>query len=298
MPTTIQFAIHTEGSETPARELGTCDLRQLHGLACALFEGPDAIVPHDAQSKPFSVGPIATRPGGALEWKTSWLSDEFVPPILGRTVPARLGATPCTLRPLTVHHQSFGALVEQRATAAEIAFVSPTYFSRSGDDFLLPDPHLIFGSLERRWRDTAPAEFDPPEQIGKTIAAAVRVSAVDICTVRTQTFAGLAVDSWEPLRARLRQRRTDSNAPAKTGFVGTISLELTDRGLADWFGALLAFANFSGVGRSTTHGCGAVICQLHQRGADRTRTMSLAVPASARPWPPRAKARVAGLALV
>jgi hypothetical protein len=283
MPTAIQFDVKAECDPPVA---GT--LLQLHGLACCVFEGADSPVDHDAPLKLFAVGPLALRPGGTVEWTTAWLSDDTTPPVLGRPIRAHLGGTPVTLTPSAVRHRSFGALAQETATQAELVFLSPTVFSRSGTDALLPDPHLVFGSLARRWEVLAPPELRPPAELARELGHSTAVTSVDICTVRTDRCGGVWVRDWSPFDGTYRTTHVKGSQPrattkARTGFVGTVTYELREPMLANWFGALLSFATFAGIGRATTHGCGTVLARLAHDGRGTGRTSSFSVPRRARP---------------
>lgn len=282
MPTTVEFTVTAEDG----RPL-SASLLQLHGLACRVFEGPDSPVDHDASDKLFAVGPLAYRPNGKIEWHTSWLCDDKTPPVLGRPISAHLGQHSITLQPAAVRHRSFLALARSTATHAEITFLSPTSFHRSGIDALLPDPHLFFGSLARRWEVLAPPQLQPPTGLGRDLGRSVAVTSIDICSVRTDQFGGVTVREWSPFTGTYRSitaapSRDNRSPKARTGFVGTVTFELKNRELEPWFGALVAFAPYCGVGRATTHGCGAVRSRLHD-GRGARHTMSLRVPRQARP---------------
>jgi hypothetical protein len=54
--------------------------RQVHGLACALFEGDGA--DHLGQDKPFAVWPLSHAPAGSRhdwQWRAAWLPARLPP---------------------------------------------------------------------------------------------------------------------------------------------------------------------------------------------------------------------------
>ncbi len=282
MPTMITFDVDTGGD-------GRLDapLPQLHGLACRVFEGPDNPAAHHAQRKLFAVGPLTFPPGQRVEWRTSWLSDDVVPPVLGRVVDARLGAAAVRLTPAAVRHRSFGALRRIAATRASVAFISPTSFSRSGVDWLLPDPHLLLGGLARRWNALASDEHHLDLDVISELARATVISSLELCTIRTERYRGAVVRRWSPFAGTVNHRAAASpgGRPGRSGFVGTVTFRLNDSRWRELFGALFSFAGFAGVGRATTHGCGAVVTELAASDA-APASLRLTVPAAARPGAP------------
>lgn len=284
MPTSITFEVEGDaGREVRAQP------RWLHGLACQLFEGPGSPTDHHAPTKPFSVGPLVRRPGGTIEWWVNWLDDDTVPPVVGSQVHGHLGPVPVTLTPVAVRHRSYGALSRRRATQATIVFLAPTAFSRSGVDWLLPDPHLIFRGLEHRWNHHAPAEFRLADGAGVAVARSTLVSSHDICTVTVDQVAGVDVRTWNPFDGTIRPG-TGNGDLNRSGFVGCMSIRLTAPELSGAFAALLGVAEFSGIGRSTTQGFGAVALQLADAGRPLP-AVRLAVPGRVRPSTRRPRKR-------
>ncbi|MGH4016432.1 MAG: CRISPR system precrRNA processing endoribonuclease RAMP protein Cas6 [Pseudonocardiaceae bacterium] len=209
---------------------------RLHGAACALLEKSNA-VPHTAQHKPFSVGPLFEGSGGRTHWRLGWL-EATEPPQLPAVL--TLGPARCKVqhtRPASVTFTELLAGLPVRH--AELHFVSPTFFARKGRDLPLPDPVLIMRSLASRWDAHAPAELALP---------ATELSAL-LDTVYLHEMAG------ETRRAQV------SRTMWQTGFVGAARLALTRAGddvTTQVFTALTRFAEFAGVGAQTTHGFGAV----------------------------------------
>jgi hypothetical protein len=70
MPTLIEIRLKATWTVRP-------DTRQLHGLACALFEADGA--EHAGQDKPFAVWPLSpVSDSGLGEWvlRAAWLPDD------------------------------------------------------------------------------------------------------------------------------------------------------------------------------------------------------------------------------
>ncbi len=236
MPATIELKLQ------PQRQIHP-DTRQLHGLACALFEGADS-ASHTGQEKPFTVWPL--RPGGPPAEQAWWLRASWLacaaPPERIETVPwVRLGTQP--LRILGVerceagHAQLAGGPVLREVT---LAFHSPVFFSRNGTDDVSPDPRLILGSYRRRWN----------AGLGEGHALSIGDDAWRD-THRWVRLAGyeLRTESMDGGRGRSR-----------IGFTGTATLYLDrsappEAGVV--FSALVRFAPYCGTGALTTHGFGA-----------------------------------------
>jgi CRISPR-associated endoribonuclease Cas6 len=280
VPSTIELTVTSNNPSVSAT------FTELHGLACRLFEGPDSPVQHHAQHKRFSIGPLIYRPDGAFSWHAAWLCDDIPPSHLQPGSPpitAHLGGHAIVVEPVAVQHQPFDSLAARRGRHAELVFISPTSFSRSGHDSLLPDPHLIFGGLARRWALFAPPELRPPDGIGSDLGYHVMVTSLDIVSLPTSRFAGLSAHESPSLHGtyRIETNRQPPGRPVpaqpRSGFVGTVTLELLEPQLESWFAPLAEFANFAGVGRATTHGCGAVRARLHSN-RNPAHTMSVQLP--------------------
>jgi CRISPR-associated endoribonuclease Cas6 len=236
MPTLIEAQLRAERALRP-------DTRQLHGLACALFEGAGA-AGHDGQEKPFAVWPLLPAPGPpdqAWAFCAAWLAAG--PPPAGVVAPAqiRLGSASCQVPEITHRSVTHAALIAGPAvTTACLEFCSPTYFSQNGADVVLPDPRLIAGSWRRRWNASLPDG--------------------DVMRIDDEAWHGLhraiRLTSFD-----LRTRRMDSGRGyERAGFTGTATLRL-DReapsAAREMLGTLVRFAEFCGTGAQTTHGFGA-----------------------------------------
>ncbi|WP_334144288.1 CRISPR system precrRNA processing endoribonuclease RAMP protein Cas6 [Rhabdothermincola sp.] len=291
MPTTV--VLHVETGERLAAHP---PFRQLHGLACQLLERQLEPAAHRATVKPFAISPLACRWDGTRAWQITWLPDEEVPPILERVVHGRLGDIPIVLVPEAMVHRSFRELHEaERGTAFDLQFRSPTWFSRSGIELVLPDPAVMLAGLARRWDELAPSPV-PAEVLG-ALARVVQVAAVDIQTIRTNSVREIHLDDGIAPLVRLElDERGPRTAADRAGFVGAARLVLAapaSRGLdeslraacEEWFGTLMWFAGFAGVGKAVTHGFGWCEVTAADSGAFRRR-VRVALPGE-RPRRPR-----------
>lgn len=246
------------------------DTRQLHGLACALFEnqsaggheGRFAVWPLDpvpglaaGQANDEQTGQAAqvgdsvaahTRESVAWVLRAAWLPDTPMPASAIAPPELRLGHVRCTVAETTHHALSCRELASGEAAAlAHVSFASPCFFAHNGTDVITPEPRLIIGSWYRRWNAALPE--------GDKLA--------------------IGEETWrELLRAahlaefRLGTRRRDSgHGRERTGFVGTATLTLDRTAPARArraFGTLSRFARFCGTGAQTTHGFGATQVSL------------------------------------
>lgn len=208
---------------------------RLHGAACALLE--DNSVPHTAQHKPFSVGPLFEGSAGRARWRLGWLATTDPPPIPATVA---LGPARCEVQPTRPASVTFAELLTTPPVRqVELHFVSPTFFARKGRDLPLPDPVLVMRSLASRWDAHAPHELALPAEVLSALLDSVYVNEMACETRRAQVSGTM----WQ------------------TGFVGAARLALTKAGdhvTAQVFTALARFAEFAGVGAQTTHGFGAV----------------------------------------
>jgi hypothetical protein len=235
MPIVIELRLKASWQVRP-------DTRQLHGLACALFEGEGA--DHFGHEKPFAVWPVASAPAGSAhewEWRAAWLPDQLPPANALAPDQLRLGHVTCMVteayhRRVTRAQLAAGTPV----SGVTVTFVSPTYFSQNGTGLVLPDPRLIVGSWRRRWNAFLP-EGDP---------------------------LAIGEDAWRESHQALRladfnlrtQQRDSGRGYERAGFTGSATLQ-TAKGaparVKAVLGTLARFAEFSGTGAQTTHGFGA-----------------------------------------
>ena len=236
MPTLIEATLRAERPLRP-------DTRQLHGLACALFEGSE-FPGHEGHDKPFAVWPLRPEAGvkeQAWTFCGAWLPGGAPPPAAIAPAEVRLGSIRCQVAEITHRSVPRAALTSGPPLgAADLLFCSPTYFSQNGTDVVLPDPRLIAGSWRRRWNATLP-EGDAlriDDAAWRETHPAIRLAEFDLRT----------------------QRRDSGRGRHRAGFTGAAALRL-DRGAPAAaravFGALVRFAGFCGTGAQTTCGFGA-----------------------------------------
>jgi hypothetical protein len=233
------------------------DTRQLHGLACALFEGTDSAL-HSDQDKPFAVWPLQPSAGTAADlpapgelWvlRAGWLPDG--PPPAGTIAPTelRVGSVTCPVTEALHRAVSFGQLAAGPACdLVRVTFNSPTFFAHNGTDVLVPDPRLIVGSWRRRWNASLPAEsaLAVTDETWREILRVIWLGDYDLKT--------------EP--------RDSGHGRERAGFTGTATLRLA-RDATDQAryarGALARFAGFCGTGAQCTHGFGATSTDIPAR---------------------------------
>lgn len=206
-------------------------------VATWLAESDDT---HHQQEKMWSL-PSPAAQGDRLRVFVNWLPDAGMP---------RLDITSGTVRFGNRFYQVVGVearevplplLVLDTARTAEFDFLTPTWFSRSGGEYCLPDPYLVFRRLADRWTDVDAAGMLPEEALA------------EVCdTARITRFDG-------------RTAPFNTGRARRTGFVGGCRYQLPrDASLQarNAFAALCRFAAFSGVGAMTTFGAGSVAVAL------------------------------------
>ncbi|MGH3221697.1 MAG: CRISPR system precrRNA processing endoribonuclease RAMP protein Cas6 [Streptosporangiaceae bacterium] len=243
MPTLIEMRLKATWTMRP-------NTRNLHGLACALFE--EDSTEHLGQAKHFAVWPLRPASQDAAgegppvassewTWRAAWLPDDPPP---ARAVTAdvlRVGHVSCTVTESTQRRVTRARLAAGPPMhAITVTFASPAYFSQNGTDVVLPDPRLIVGSWRRRWNSSLQGadSLAVDDQAWRDLHQAVRLAEFDLRTVCHDTGHG-------------RDR---------AGFTGSATLRL-DRNAAPSaravFGTLARFAEYCGTGAQTTHGFGA-----------------------------------------
>jgi CRISPR-associated endoribonuclease Cas6 len=241
MPAIVELRLRPERRIQPTT-------RQLHGLACTLFEDMVAdLAGHVAQEKPFTVWPLREASDGWL-LRCAWLLPGFPQSMLTSLGSVRLRQVTCAVTDMafrTVTHEDLavgGAADGTADTAidgARVTFLSPAYFSQSGTRITEPDPRLIVGSWRRRWNASL-----PPGHPLKIDADLWR----DIHLALHVTGSGLRTES------------RDSGYREQEGLTGTMTLRLETGASAaarSAFGALARFAEYCGTGAQVTHGFGA-----------------------------------------
>ncbi len=218
------------------------DTRQLHGLACALFEGAGA--DHLGRDKPFTVRPLRKAPGGGdrdWELRAAWLPGALPPPAALSAEHLRYGHVTCAVAEARQRHVSYAQLAAGPAVrAVRVSFTSPTYFSQNGTRVVLPDPRLIAGSWRRRWNKYLPA--GDPLAIGDD--------------AWRDTHQALSLTDFE----LATQRRESGYSRGQPGMTGWLDLKIAGKASPAVLGALgtlARFAEFCGTGAQTTHGFGA-----------------------------------------
>lgn len=191
--------------------------RQLHGLACAVFEGTYS-ASHVGQDKQFTIWPLNPDPDGWL-LRAAWLPPGLPHSVLAVCGQLRIGSVTCAVTDLAFRPAFHTDLASgPPLTEAQLTFRSPTYFTQNGTHVVLPDPRLIAGSWRRRWNASLPGQ-DP-----------LTITDDQWRDLHQTGFTGTAT------------LRLDKNTPTA---------------IHQAFGTLTRFAEFSGTGAQTTHGFGA-----------------------------------------
>jgi CRISPR-associated endoribonuclease Cas6 len=235
MPTLIEMRLKATWAIRP-------DTRQLHGLACALFEAGGA--EHLGQDKPFAVWPLTAapdQPEGEWTLRAAWLPDTLAPAAASTADQLRVGHARCLVTESTQRRVTHAALAAGPALpAVTVRFTSPVFFSQNGVDVLVPDPRLVAGSWRRRWNSSLP-DGD-------------RLAITDDAWQATHRGLGLAAFD---LRT---QTRDSGHGRDRSGFTGTATLRLARTAppaARQLLGTLARFAEYCGTGAQTTHGFGA-----------------------------------------
>lgn len=233
MPVIIELRLRAPGRDYVP------DTLQLHGLACALFEGV-SYDGHTGQEKPFSVWPLTPVEDGWL-LRTAWLGGGIPQAVLAACGELRVGPVFCTVSDVALKPVSFGDLAGTPACeGARLEFRSPAYFSSNGERIVAPEPRMIVGSWRRRWNASAGAAGDlgMGDEEWRDLHRALRLAEFDLRTVKRDSGYGRPQSGFTG-KATLRfARGTPAEARAR-------------------FGALARFAEFCGTGAQTTHGFGA-----------------------------------------
>jgi CRISPR-associated endoribonuclease Cas6 len=219
------------------------ETRQLHGLACALFEDGTSTVTHLSQDKPFSVWPLQPSGDTGQDWtlRAGWLPGTPPPQALMCLTQVRAGRVTCAVTETHVRAITHAQLAATPpASSASFTFRSPVYFAQNGTGTVLPDPRLIIASWRRNRDGWLPADHELRigDDAGREIHRAARLADYELRTTTMDSGHGYA----------------------RAGFTGTITLRLgkgTSRELATRFAAVARFAEICGTGAQTTHGFGA-----------------------------------------
>ncbi|MBA9007286.1 CRISPR system precrRNA processing endoribonuclease RAMP protein Cas6 [Thermomonospora cellulosilytica] len=225
---------------------GPPDTRQLHGLACALFETD---VDHRAQRKPFTIWPATPDPldpQAGLLLRASWLPDTPLPFDPDELTKVRLGSRLCPVLSADHTTRTRARLAAGPALhRAELRFRSPVYFAANNRRTIAPDLRLILRGYRDRWNehlpDDSPLRID--DDLARTLHRTVELVSYELSTTRHDGGHGHLV----------------------TGFTGRMTLAPAPGTPPDHqttLTALLRFAPYSGTGARTTHGFGATA--LHE----------------------------------
>lgn len=198
---------------------------------------------HDQQSlKPFTVSVGPQRPPFL---RLTFLNDDLYArlsphlyPLAGRSV--RFGATSARVTAVLQEGHPWAALstygrLFQGDSQGDVSlrFATPTFFRRQGQNYALPEPGLVFGSLLSRWNAYAPLPV-PAE-----LEQALPQLTFKYFNLRTRTIAGHTPTAGALGRA-------------------TYHLPGASEEQRRWLSALGRFAFYSGVGAKTTLGFGQV----------------------------------------
>ena len=205
---------------------------------------------HQAVNKPFAIGAIGSGIIEAMAAGQEWqigvngltdaanlaIDEAFVK---GGTV--TLGESAHRIVKMTTEESAtFEELVESGFadswTKVSLEALSPTSFRRSGRQILLPDPSLVFGTLQKRWTEFS--VVTPDSSLMERWQEDVLVTRFNIHT---------AVETFDRYKI--------------IGLVGRVDYGIhagASHYMRGWFRALAQFANFAGVGYKTTMGMGRV----------------------------------------
>lgn len=201
---------------------------------------------HSAVEKPFAIGPIegarrTFQPDETASFTIGALTSPLIEAIQALTPgPVRLLQSPATLtaiEPIDHEPRSYESLFDYRTRPRQIALrlKTPTSFRRQGEQLLLPEASLLFGSLLARFNQFSPFPF-PPES--RDELARLRVSRFEIRS------SVLDFDSYKLLGTTGRITYTlPPDFPPQMSYLAA---------------ALARFGEFAGVGYKTTMGMGQV----------------------------------------
>jgi CRISPR-associated endoribonuclease Cas6 len=211
----------------------------VHAVASTLMAESDE--QHQANDKAWSIAPPVVR-GDRLYLLLNWLPDSPAPdfqPICEAGL--RLGRSIYGVEEIAARRVPFALLGADPSPELEIRFMTPTWFTRNGGEYALPDPSLVFRRLSERWAALCPEGDDLDPELADEVVHAARITR----------FEGYSAP-FESGRAR------------KTGFLGWARYQLPRSSPPDAASALTRlgrFAAFSGVGAMTTYGAGHVVVE-------------------------------------
>ena len=227
---------------------------QLHGMVSTLLAETD--FEHRSDHKPWSAA-VTRESRERIEVRVGWLD---VRPPEGRvTAAVRLGPGTYPVLAQRWRPVTFDQLAAHPCDEVGLEFMTPTWFSRSGQSLPFPTPALTFARLADRWNQ----HCEPAQVIPRSLRSALLDSLV---------LTAWSGETW----------RMDFGRGVRTGFVGRVVAALDAASqtagagaaiaaaegnresapmaelLPSVLGALAGFAELSGVGAQTTYGAGRV----------------------------------------
>ncbi len=188
---------------------------------------------HDANGrKPYTVG-------GREQVRVTLLDSKLLP-LLNEEPPLRVNGVAYPLVRASYRQSSLSELirnVEADPPLPRLELRSPVVFRSAGEDVIMPTPELTFGSLIRAWDSFSPLPL--PVQLNEIVTQQVRIARYHLRSV------GVRVP----------------HKGARFGCVGWVDFEILDGVPQDaqrLLTALLAFAEYAGLGAGTTAGFGQV----------------------------------------
>lgn len=208
----------------------------MHALISTLLAESDE--EHQVHDKPWSIAPAVVQ-SNAMYLLLSWLPDG-APPELAALEDAgvRLGSRLYEVASLEAQSVPLGLLGVESSSSVELSFVTPTWFTRGGGEYALPDPYLVFRRLADRWNTVCEDRDLLDLEEAEELLRQIRITRFDGRSAPFETGRG-----------------------RKTGFVGWARYQLpraAPKEAATMLAKLSRFAAFSGVGAMTTYGAGHV----------------------------------------
>jgi len=221
--------------------------KTIHGLFFSLLSKEDGELFHKPSVKPFSLFfPVYFRSPerelSSFSVELNLLKNDLFP-IVSRSLFLKNSGSfnvegveveLFSVRPVGL--ETYEGFLEKYTSVKDIVldFTTPVLFKKGSYDYILPEPYLIFKNLLRRFNRFSPIKISP--ETLRIIKESVVVSGCWIKTKKVEFMKGAKI----------------------TGFMGRVYLYsyCTDKEFLRNLGALLAFSQFSGVGRKTTMGFG------------------------------------------
>ncbi|MGL4305108.1 MAG: CRISPR system precrRNA processing endoribonuclease RAMP protein Cas6 [Mycobacteriaceae bacterium] len=217
-------------------------LDYVHAVACAWLDSD-----HWGSHKPWSVSPLRVVDGVAV-LEVCTLNNQAEQLLLSRVAAnsaVRFGSQSATIlgEPQVMQQLQWGQFLSAPvAKVWSVDFLTPTTFRYKQRSSPWPDPRTVARSLSEKWNELSPKPI-PQIKIDREAAAQhLWVRDIDGCS-QVLPLAKMMV----------------------SGFVGRVSYACDDPAVAAQFGALLAFAEFAGIGSSTTKGLGVTRINTDQQ---------------------------------